>query len=564
MKIAVEGCAHGELDKIYEAIHHVEKKDGIKIDLLICCGDFQATRNFQDLRCMAVPQKYQKMCSFYKYYSGEKVAPVLTIFIGGNHEATNYLQELAYGGWVAPKIYYMGYASIVNVAGVRIGGLSGIYKGHDYLRGHFEKPPYTEESKRSAYHVRNLEIFRLKQVQQPIDIFLSHDWPRGIYNHGEKEQLLKLKPFFTKEVEDNILGNKPCEELLHHLKPKYWFSAHLHVKFAAIVPHVSENEVKQTTKFLALDKCLPRRRFLQIVEVAHDPEKPIELEYDLEWLTVVHYTNHLLNVKKNNQYMPGPGLDERWDFRPTKEEMDFVKEKFGGNLVIPQNFTQTVAPFERNDHSGSAGGRQPQAQINPQTMAFCDRLCIDDPMGLLLNSQSDSSSESSQNQVSSCSSLPSFLSPERQSDSFISLEDSSYSELLNDSMELEMMSKKEDCTLSMKRTHSSNSLPRRLSMALPSPQNSDVDEPVKSMEEIIVSSVCVHSLRLTHSLPSPRDSDIDEPQYICDNGFFESASSRTPSTDSEVISDLSPDLQPKLKKLKRRNHSVYSNSEDDG
>lgn len=66
MKIAVEGCAHGELDKIYEAIQLLEKKDGIKVDLLICCGDFQATRNMEDLRCMAVPLKYQKMCTFYK------------------------------------------------------------------------------------------------------------------------------------------------------------------------------------------------------------------------------------------------------------------------------------------------------------------------------------------------------------------------------------------------------------------------------------------------------------------------------------------------------------------
>lgn len=43
-----------------------------------------------------------------RYYSGEKKAPVLTIFIGGNHEASNYLQELPYGGWVAPNIFYMG------------------------------------------------------------------------------------------------------------------------------------------------------------------------------------------------------------------------------------------------------------------------------------------------------------------------------------------------------------------------------------------------------------------------------------------------------------------------
>lgn len=32
----------------------------------------------------------------------------MTIFIGGNHEASNHLQELPYGGWVAPNIYYLG------------------------------------------------------------------------------------------------------------------------------------------------------------------------------------------------------------------------------------------------------------------------------------------------------------------------------------------------------------------------------------------------------------------------------------------------------------------------
>ena len=89
---------------------------------------------------------------------------MLTLFIGGNHEASNYLQELAYGGWVAPNIFYLGYAGVVNIGGVTIAGLSGIYKGHDYLKGHFECPPYNPGTMRSAYHIRNLEVFRLKQV----------------------------------------------------------------------------------------------------------------------------------------------------------------------------------------------------------------------------------------------------------------------------------------------------------------------------------------------------------------------------------------------------------------
>lgn len=66
MKIAVVGCAHGELEKIYDTIGDIEEKDGCKVDLLLCCGDFQSTRNLNDLKCMARPEKYEDICTFYK------------------------------------------------------------------------------------------------------------------------------------------------------------------------------------------------------------------------------------------------------------------------------------------------------------------------------------------------------------------------------------------------------------------------------------------------------------------------------------------------------------------
>lgn len=66
MKIAIEGCAHGELQQIYNTINLIEKRDNIKVDLLICCGDFQATRNNEDLLTMAVPLKYRLLCTFHK------------------------------------------------------------------------------------------------------------------------------------------------------------------------------------------------------------------------------------------------------------------------------------------------------------------------------------------------------------------------------------------------------------------------------------------------------------------------------------------------------------------
>lgn len=44
----------------------------------------------------------------FRYYAEEVRAPIPTVFVGGNHEASGYLQELPYGGWVAPNIWYLG------------------------------------------------------------------------------------------------------------------------------------------------------------------------------------------------------------------------------------------------------------------------------------------------------------------------------------------------------------------------------------------------------------------------------------------------------------------------
>ncbi|KAI0980995.1 hypothetical protein GJ496_003772 [Pomphorhynchus laevis] len=381
MKIAVVGCSHGELDLIYELINSIESRRSIKIDLVLINGDFQAVRNEQDMSSMSTPAKYAEMKTFWKYYSGRSKAPVLTLLVGGNHECSNYMSELPYGGWLAPNIYYLGYANVLNFRGLRIAGLSGIYHSSDYMRGHHEHPPFDRNSMRSVYHVRNLEIFRLMQLRdsRPFDIILSHDWPQGIYRCGDQSELLRKKPFLSNDIYSGKLGNPYTAELLQALKPRYWFSAHHHCKFAAKIQHDNEH----FTNFLALDKCCPRREFMQIIDIDPINESLFGdgLCLDPEWLCVLRSTDHLMSTSAGNVYMPGPTRHERFNFKPSRQELQSVLEDFGGLLHVPSaenTFVQT-APVKLKCSKYTPY----YAYRNPQTLLICQMLDIRDPIEVI-------------------------------------------------------------------------------------------------------------------------------------------------------------------------------------
>lgn len=183
---------------------------------------------------------------------------------------------------------------------------------------------------------------------------------------------------FRQDIDEGRLGSTPSMELLTLHYPDYWFSAHLHCKFAAVIP---EEDGNRSTKFLALDKCLPRRRFLQVLDVEHNKDIPLTLSHDAEWLTVLYLTNHLLSVKNGKNYMPGVGGTGRYNFTPTAAEVETTLKKFKDNLAIPENFKKTVDPYKEGDTLHKA--RQPPMQLNDQTTLFCDTLGIDDPSALL-------------------------------------------------------------------------------------------------------------------------------------------------------------------------------------
>ncbi|ROT43453.1 hypothetical protein SODALDRAFT_342463 [Sodiomyces alkalinus F11] len=254
VRVAVEGCGHGTLNAIYAAVDESCKSRGWDgVDVLIIGGDFQAVRNSADLTVMSVPAKYREMADFWEYYAGRRTAPYLTIFIAGNHEAASHLWELYYGGWVAPNIYYMGAANVLRLGPLRIAGLSGIWKGFDYRKTHHERLPFGPDDVKSFYHVREFDVRKLLLLRSQVDIGLSHDWPRAIEKWGDQKSLWRMKPDFERESNDGTLGNVAAEYLMDRLRPPYWFSAHLHCKYAALKTYDDNNNGVHDLQATAVD-----------------------------------------------------------------------------------------------------------------------------------------------------------------------------------------------------------------------------------------------------------------------------------------------------------------------
>ncbi|CCM04282.1 uncharacterized protein FIBRA_06453 [Fibroporia radiculosa] len=390
---------------------------------------------------MAVPDKYRELGGFCKYYSGEKRAPILTIVIGGNHESSNYLWELYHGGWLAPNIYFLGHAGCVQVNGIRIAGASGIFKYQDFQLGHWERLPYNHGSMRSIYHIREFNVRRLSLLSSPT-VFLSHDWPRSIEQYGNLRDLLRRKPYFREDIQKGSLGSPPLMGLMKTLQPDWWFSAHLHCRFEANVrhgaqpqdnrqaepttaegtnpdeitiedddtedtkaaeaepPHLSQEKANtdveaegeasaslppKNTKFIALDKCLPKRQFLEVIDVPESPMlsnlRPDErnhlpvLSFDPEWLAITRAFHPYMPLNRLQMSYPA----ETEARKAVEKELEWVRRH-----VLPESGIKKVDDCQTFITSapppGSEGAsrkQQPPHYPNPQTAAFCSMLEID-------------------------------------------------------------------------------------------------------------------------------------------------------------------------------------------
>jgi len=525
VRLAIEGCGHGTLHAIYASIEQACKVKGWPgVDLLIIGGDFQSVRNAYDLNCVAMPAKYREMCDFHEYYSGAREAPYLTVFVGGNHEASNYLFELYYGGWVAKNIYYMGAASILRLGPLRIAGLSGIWKSYNFRKPHYERLPYNESDMKSIYHVREIDVRKLQQVRTQVDVGISHDWPRGVEWKGNWKKLFRQKAHLEEDARNGQLGSVAAKLVVDRLKPRWWFSAHLHCKFAGVIDHneggleskgalpraqsvqvappqpvlaKNENEIdldlddepeeqpsvnngptppvahvntdeidleleddiggvapvapgqgldgvqvpvsneqqqqqpqakpdaatdaeaaraalpdsfkrpqadptpaedppgitNRSTQFLALDKCMPNRSFLQLMTIPSagdsdsSPElpRPLRLEHDKEWLAITRAFALHEPLLLGDPKFHTPRAKPAHEYAQLIDESLAWIEANSIDLAIPDDFEPTAPVYDGGNfrlpqYERDAGGLKEYS--NPQTTRFCHMLGIDNPFDI--------------------------------------------------------------------------------------------------------------------------------------------------------------------------------------
>jgi len=354
------------------------------------------------------------------------------------------------------------------------------------------------------------------QKLESIDILLSHDWPQDIPYHGDTSWLLRTKPFFKKDVQTGQLGSPPMMQLLRTVKPKRWFSAHLHVRFGASFDHTkpvkareaggivnpvekakrggnaapavvtfegkgeqsaagenpdeilidddedpagaapattplqpqssnaaalqsgskrtenpdeiqiddddefdAEAPVRPTvesntqppeakpgspenagppppdalpspdvdvTHFLALDKCLPNRQFLEVIDIPVPPTKASSsqtpaLTFDPQWLAISRAFHPYLSLSRLQAQLPSPTEARELVLK----ELKWVEENVGSDRSIEdvQKFLMT-APGPSFGGNGGKGKyqhqRQPPAYLNPQTEAFCELIGVENKM----------------------------------------------------------------------------------------------------------------------------------------------------------------------------------------
>jgi len=212
------GDVHGHMHALVRLLARWEREHEAALRFVLQVGDFEPHRSEADLATMAAPARYRQLGDFPDFHRGKADFPWPVYFIGGNHEPYGFLDELPDGGPVAANCFYLGRAGAVELSGLKVAGLSGIYRDDCFTA---PRPPISEiarQSNKAYIYFTEAEVAQVLDYGAA-DILLLHDWPAGLLTDAaETPHSLRHDP----------TGNEYARLVVEALQPQLVFCGHLH------------------------------------------------------------------------------------------------------------------------------------------------------------------------------------------------------------------------------------------------------------------------------------------------------------------------------------------------
>ena len=193
---------------MYKIVEALEQDLGRAVDLVLQVGDFGIWPS--EARVDEATRRHGGAGDFPRWLAENRRAPRPTVFIPGNHEDFDFLVD-AGSGEILPDLHFLPWAEVVEVAGLRIGGLGGCYSAKSFRMKSL--------SGRRRRHYSHSEIDRLT-AQGRLDILMIHDAPAGRFSDTRPDW-----PRAWTTATEGLL------ELIEATRPRVCLHGHLHGRF---------------------------------------------------------------------------------------------------------------------------------------------------------------------------------------------------------------------------------------------------------------------------------------------------------------------------------------------
>lgn len=223
---AAVGDVHGHMHAMVRLLCGWEAKTGRTISFVLQVGDFEPIRDERDLETMDAPAKFRVVGDFPDFRAGRAAFPWPVYFIGGNHEPYGFLDEMPDGGDAIDNCVYVGRAGLVEVGGLRIAGLSGIFDSDAFERPRPSVEEFGKVSRKAFTYFRKGDVDRAAGFGSA-DVLLVHEWPEGVIDPADSREFERQR----RSLSYDVVGNEYARLLMEVLEPRLVLCGHMHKRY---------------------------------------------------------------------------------------------------------------------------------------------------------------------------------------------------------------------------------------------------------------------------------------------------------------------------------------------